>query len=177
MTTTQLSDKGRNGQTAPRIPDDPFATIPNAYGDDWDVPAAPVTTKPAVQTPPPAAAVPVVTRIKVVDCPSYAWDNSDQAARDELGSAFYGEFSVLLDEAAYEAIRAHLIAGWRRAGRLCRLVDGGEFTRVTDTPDEWVPDEQRWAVWQAAADQISGAELVFAAGLTDEYRDDSDRDY
>lgn len=35
-TTTQLSDKGGNGQTAPHNPttDDPFALIPGAYGDD-----------------------------------------------------------------------------------------------------------------------------------------------
>jgi hypothetical protein len=150
---------------------DPFATIPGAY-DDYTPPA----TKPAVQTPAPAAPVRVVTRTKVVDCPSYAWDNSDQAARDELG-AFYGLYSALLDEAAHELIRAHLLGEWRKAGRLARLVDGREFTAVTDTAAEWVPDEQRWAVWQAAADQVSGEELVFAAGLTDELRDFSDRDF
>ena len=139
-------------------------------------PQTPVAVVPAVQTPTPAAPVRVVTRTKVVDCPTYAWDNSDQAARDELG-AFYSEYSALLDEAAHELIRAHLLAEWRKAGRLARLVDGREFTRVTDTPAEFVPDEQRWAVWQAAADKVSGEELVFAAGLTDEYRDFSDRDY
>lgn len=122
------------------------------------------------------AASEVVTRTKVVDCPSYAWDNSDQAAAHDLGT-FYGLHRPELDGAAHELIRQHLIAGWRRAGRLCRLVDGGEFTRVTDTPDEFVPDEQRWAVWQAAADQITGAELVFAAGLTDELATFNDRDF
>lgn len=123
-----------------------------------------------------ATPVRVVTRTKVVDCPSYAWDNSDQAARDELG-AFYSLYSALLDEAAHELIRQHLLGEWRKAGRLARLVDGREFTRVTDTPAEYVADEQRWAVWQAAADLVSSEELVFAAGLTDELRDFNDRDY
>ena len=122
------------------------------------------------------AAPQVVTRTRVVDCPSYAWNNSDQVAREELGS-FYGEFHHLLDEAAHELIRPLLIAEWRRTGRLVRLVDEHTFLDGQESPDEFVPDEQRWAVWQAAADQISGAELVFAAGLTDELAAMADRDF
>lgn len=163
MTTTQP----HNPSTV-----DPFALIPGAYGHDWEQ-----DTPPAVQTP--AAPVRVVTRTKVVDCPSYAWDNSDQAAREDINTDFYSLYRPELAAAAHELIRTHLIAEWRKAGRLARLVGDREFTAVTDTPAEFVPDEQRWAVWQAAADKVSGEELVFAAGLADELArfNNEDRDY
>lgn len=110
------------------------------------------------------------TRVRVVDCPSYAWDNSDQGARLEISAAFYGLYRADLDAAAHELMRSPLIAEWRKTGRLVRLVDGREFVAATDSaPEQVVPDEERWAVWQAAADQITGAELVFAAVLGDEY--------
>lgn len=155
---------------------DPFALIPGAYGHDWEQDTPPAAV-PAAQTP--TTQVQVVTRTRVVDCPSYAWDNSDQAAREDINTDFYSLYRPELAAAAHELIRTHLIAEWRKVGRLARLVDGREFTAVTDTPAEFVGDEQRWAVWQAAANQVSGEELVFAAGLVDELAcfNNEDRDY
>lgn len=143
-------------------PADPFAAIPGAYDEDDYTPQ---TARKSVVLVEP---VQVVTRTKVVDCPAYAWDNSDQPAALELGAAFYSEYRADLDAAAHELIRALLLAEWRRQGRIARLVGEKAFVAVPDGADNYVDDQQRWAVWQTCADQITGAELVFAAGLVDE---------
>jgi hypothetical protein len=113
------------------------------------------------------------TRTPVLDCPTYAWDESDQAARVDLG-AFYSLYRADLDADAHELIRGHLIALWRRKGVLVRVVDLKAYVAAEGRPGE-PDDEQRWAVWQEAADQITAEELVFAAGLVDEYAAWGDR--
>jgi hypothetical protein len=152
---------GQSGTPDPITrPADPFASIPGAYDEDDYTPLTARTTTAPVER--------VITRTRVVDCPAYAWDNSDQPARDELGAAFYSLHRPELDAAAHELIRPLLIAEWRKHGRLCRLVDEAAFVAVPDGVSDYVDDKQRWTVWPTAAGQISGAELVFAAGLIDE---------
>jgi hypothetical protein len=108
--------------------------------------------------------------MSVIDCPSYAWNESDQAARLELGSEFYGRYEVLLDAAAHELIRAHLRDQWHQLGHRVHLVDYDTFVRTRPTPDlVEVPDDQRWRKWQTAANQITAAELIHEARLTDEW--------
>lgn len=106
----------------------------------------------------------------VIDCPSYAWDESDQAARIELGSEFYGRYERLLDSAAHELIRTPLRAQWHRRGHRVFLVDYDIYVTSPETPDQVdVSEKQRWDVWQLAADQITAAELVREAFLIEEY--------
>lgn len=105
-----------------------------------------------------------------VDCPSYAWDESDQAARIELGAEFYGRYAHLLDTAAHELIRVHLRDQWHQLGHRVHLLDYQTYVTTRPTPDLIeVPDEQRWKEWQTAADQITAAELIHEARLTDEW--------
>jgi hypothetical protein len=108
--------------------------------------------------------------VSVIDCPSYAWNESDQAARYELGSEFYGHYQVLLDDEAHELIRAHLRARWRQLGYRAVLVEYHTFVNTPPSLDlAEVPDEQRSAVWQHAAGRITAAQLVHEAFLVDEW--------
>jgi len=106
----------------------------------------------------------------VIDCPSYAWDESGQGARLELGSEFYGRYERLLDKAAHELIRVHLRDQWHQLGHRVHLVEYEAFVATRPTPDvAEVLDTVRWRAWQAAADQITAAALVHEAFLVDEY--------
>jgi hypothetical protein len=103
--------------------------------------------------------------LTVIDCPRCAW-------RD-FGATQLGSFGSMhrerLDEAARELIRRPLIEAWRRRGFRVQLVchhDCAADPGAVDDP----PDEVFIAVRQEAADAVEDAELVFAAGLTDEYR-------
>lgn len=106
----------------------------------------------------------------VIDCPSYAWDESDQAARLALGSEFCERYQHLLDKAAHELIRPHLRARWRRLGHRVHLVEYEAYVATGPTPDVVeIPDKRRWEVWQFAADQIAAYQLVHEAFLMDEW--------
>lgn len=113
---------------------------------------------------------PSAQHLVVIDCPSYAWDESDQAARLALGDEFYGRYQHLLDKAAHELIRGHLRAEWRRLGHRVHLVEYDTYVTTGPTPDVVeVLDAQRWEVWQRAADLITAAQLVHEAYLHEEW--------
>ncbi len=113
----------------------------------------------------------------VVDCPAYAWDNSDQPAMLDLRNTF-GEDLVQahrddLDAAAYRLIETHLTIEWRNRDFAAVFVHGKSAFEdgATPGPDGTsyaVPaDEIYHQVWQAAADAITDTDLVREADLTD----------
>jgi hypothetical protein len=124
----------------------------------------------------------------VIDCPSYAWDESDQAAMLDLRNAF-GEDLVSthreeLDRAARRLIETHLVIEWRDRGYtgVVFVHDRSAFEAgATPGPDglEYAePDNDAYQqVWRTAANAITDKELVAEADLTDVFplRTDLDR--
>lgn len=107
----------------------------------------------------------------VVDCPAYAWDNSDQPAivdlRERYGFEWVSDWREDLDEAAHNLIRDYLLAGWRRRGYEPEFMDDvdryGTLARYPAPTDP--PSETYWQVWDEAAYAITADELIDKANL------------
>jgi hypothetical protein len=107
----------------------------------------------------------------MVDCPAYAWDNSDQPAildlRERYGIQWVSDWRDDLDTAAYDLIRDYLLAEWRKRGYEPEFTDDtAKFEADSHHPAPTDPSDQTyWAVWEAAAYAITADELIDKANL------------
>lgn len=106
----------------------------------------------------------------VIDCPQYAWDNSDQPAVLDLRSAYgiqwVSDFREDLDTAAIDLIRDYLIVEWRARGYEPSFMDDtAAYEDLARIPSTDPADETYWQVWDAAAAAITADELVDKASL------------
>lgn len=123
----------------------------------------------------------------VVDCPAYAWDNSDQPAvldlRNTFGEELIKRYRSSLDLAAHRLIETHLTIEWRNRGYAVAFVynpsafEDGATPGPDGTPYATPDDATYLQVWQAAAAAITDKELVDEARLTEVFplRTDLDR--
>lgn len=109
------------------------------------------------------------TLIPIVDCPECVWN--DFGAID-LDADFVREWSASIHAAGAEAVREHLILAWRKRGYVAELVCHHAHVKHGEPQ---VPEEVLHAVWQEAVDAVQGEELVWRAGLVDEYAQWGDR--
>jgi len=111
----------------------------------------------------------------VVDCPAYAWDESDKAALLDLwntfGRTFVDSYEQQLTATAHELIVDFLRAEWSARGFDVVFVLSKSAFESGDAPG---PDGLQYAmpdndtyhqVWQAAADAITDQALVDKARL------------
>ena len=111
-----------------------------------------------------------VALTKVVDCPQYAWDNSDQPAvldlRERFDFQWVSDRREDLDLAAIDLIRDYLLNEWRQRGYEPEFMDDvdryEELARIPSTDPD---DKTYWAVWDAAAARITADELIDKANL------------
>lgn len=111
----------------------------------------------------------------VVDCPAYAWDESDQAAildlRNTFGDDLVDTYESDLHRAAHVLIETHLDAVWHnRDFAVVYVRDKSAFeSGATPGPDGtpyFVPTNEIYQqMWQAAADAITDKDLVRQANL------------
>jgi hypothetical protein len=113
------------------------------------------------------------TRTKVIDCPAYAWDGSDQPAivdlRQRFGEQWVSDFREDLDLAAYDLVRDQLLVAWRDRGYEPEFTDDKakfEADSYTPAPTD-PPNATYWAVWDAAAYAIDADRLIDKANLRD----------
>lgn len=148
-------------------PADPFAAIPGAYDEDDYTPQ---TARPlAVPVEPVQDVPPVRTLTQIVDCPACVWNDFGATGLD---GDFVREWSFALHSAGAELIRPQLTLAWRKRGYHAELVCHHLHKALGEIA---APTEVCHEVWQEAVDQITGAELVFAAGLVDEHAAWGDR--
>jgi hypothetical protein len=110
-------------------------------------------------------------RIKVIDCPAYAWDNSDQPAivdlRERYGFEWVAGFRDDIDQAAYDLIRDHLLVEWRARGFEPDFTDDKaafEADSYHPAPTD-PPNATYWQLWDEAAYAITADELLDKANL------------
>ena len=119
-----------------------------------------------------ATALPT-TRTAIIDCPAYAWDNSDQPAildlRERFGFQWVTDHREDLDEAADDLIRDHLLAGWRARGFEPMWTDDkAAYEADSYNPAPADPANQTyWDVWNEAAYAITADRLIDKANLRD----------
>lgn len=107
----------------------------------------------------------------VIDCPAYAWDNSDQPAildlRQRFGVRWVSDFREDLDLAADDLMRDYLLAGWRARGFEPEFTDDkAAYEEASYTPAPGDPsNETYWDVWNAAAYEITAEQLIDKASL------------
>ena len=125
-----------------------------------------------VRNVPPSLAEPSIAHVRAVvtDCPRCAWRDFGATGLDR---DFAREYRADLDTAGEEAIRQPLLAAWRRRGYVARLVDHRDCGLPGSDDDP--TDELYIAVRQEAADQVTGEELAYAAGLIEEHAAWSER--
>lgn len=110
-------------------------------------------------------------RTKVIDCPAYAWDESDQPAivdlREWFGVQWVSDFREDLDLAAYDLIRDHLLVEWRARGFEPTFTDDKaayETASYNPAPTD-PPSETYWQLWDEAAYAITAEQLIDKANL------------
>lgn len=106
----------------------------------------------------------------VVDCPAYAWDNSDQPAildlRERYGFEWVSDWRDDLDEAAHNLIRDYLLVEWRRRGYEPEFMDDtAAYEDLARIPSTDPSDQTYWDVWDEAAYAITADELIDKANL------------
>jgi hypothetical protein len=116
----------------------------------------------------------------VVDCPAYAWDNSDQQAildlRNTFGDDLVDTYETDLRHAAHKLIETHLDAAWGNRDFAVSYVRNASAFEDGATPgpdgtEYFVPsDETYHQVWQTAADAITDKDLVHEADLQHVFR-------
>lgn len=116
-----------------------------------------------------ATALPA-TRMAIVDCPRYAWDNSDQPAvldlRDRFDEQWVSDWRDDLDTAALDLIRDYLLTEWRTRGYEPEFMDDVDrYEELARIPSTDPADKTYWAVWDAAANAITADELIDKANL------------
>lgn len=117
-----------------------------------------------------ATALPA-TRTAIVDCPQYAWDNSDQPAiidlRERFGTKWVSDFREDLDLAADDLIRDQLLTKWRARGFEPEFTDDtAAYETASYTPAPTDPaNETYWEVWNEAAYAITAEQLIDKASL------------
>ncbi len=108
----------------------------------------------------------------IVDCPTYAWNESDQPAivdlRQRFGEQWVSDFREDLDTAAIDLIQDHLLAEWRRRGYEPQFMhDTAAYEDLARIPSTDPSDHTYWAVWDEAAYAITAEQLIAKANLTD----------
>lgn len=101
----------------------------------------------------------------ITDCPECVWRDFGATGLDR---DFAREWSHTLHSVGAQAIQEPLIQAWRRRGVVAELVCHHTHKRLGTDP-VGVSVETCHEVWQEAVDAVSGEELVFRAGLTDQY--------
>lgn len=111
----------------------------------------------------------------VIDCPAYAWDESDKQAlvdlRDTFGDDLVDTYESDLRNAAHVLIEHHLDAAWGNRDFVVAYVRNKSAFEDGATPGPdgtpyFVPTDAIYGqVWQAAADAITDKDLITEANL------------
>ncbi len=128
---------------------------------------------PALRMPTVSHVAPINTgRATLIDCPEYAWTESDQAAihdlRERFGFQWVSDWRDDLDTAARDLIRDHLLIEWRKRGYEPEFMDDtARYEDLARNPAPTDPSDQTyWDVWKAASAAITAEQLIAKANLT-----------